>query len=186
MKKRIGISTKNEILYEKMRLLLRAECDVTLITEGDDHTSFSLVFVDNDTSHIVPHGTRVVTMGKTADCDINLPFKHEDVLNYISVCEDNSEFIELSSDGRNVRFGEELIKLTEVEFKLLNMLMKSESEFVSRDSLLDEIWGKGQESGVVNVYIHYLRQKLEKNGRKVIISSRKEGYGIDKKYRRGR
>lgn len=185
MKKRIGISTKNEILYDKMRLLLRAECDVTLITKDDEYASFSLVFVDRDTSPM-PHGTNVITMGKADGCDINLPFKHEDVLNYISKCEDDSEYIELFSDGRSVRFGGELIKLTDVEFKLLDMLMKSDSEFVSRDFLLNEIWGKGQESGVVNVYIHYLRQKLEKSGRKVIISSRKEGYRIDKKYRRGR
>ena len=34
----------------------------------------------------------------------------------------------------------------------------------------------------VNVYIHYLREKLESGGEKIIISSRNMGYKIDSKY----
>ena len=34
----------------------------------------------------------------------------------------------------------------------------------------------------MNVYVHYLREKLEYNGEKVIISSRKNGYKIDERF----
>ena len=34
----------------------------------------------------------------------------------------------------------------------------------------------------MNVYIHYLREKLEADGEKIILSSRSHGYKIDEKY----
>ena len=83
-------------------------------------------------------------------------------------------------------FGEE-IRLTEVEYKLLGKLLSTCPEFVSREELLATVWGGECDTGVVNVYIYYLRQKLEKSGNKVIISSRSYGYKIDEKYgKRGR
>ena len=78
--------------------------------------------------------------------------------------------------------GEKKISLTEVEGKLLVELLKAE-EFVSRNSLLKSVWGANNDSGVINVYIHYLREKLEKSGEKIIISSRKYGYKISEKYK---
>ena len=55
-------------------------------------------------------------------------------------------------------------------------------EFVSRDELSRAVWGEGADGGILNVYIHYLREKLESKGEKVIISSRRGGYKIDGKY----
>ena len=40
----------------------------------------------------------------------------------------------------------------------------------------------GADEGVLNVYVHYLREKLERGGEKIIISSRGLGYKIDEKY----
>lgn len=185
MKKRIGVLTENENLYNKIRLLLRTECECVLIKNPEDLYATSLVFADIDTARI-PDGVKTVRMSAFEECDIPLPFKHEDVLAYVSDVSNAGEYIDLLSDGRSARFGDMIIKLTDVEYKLLRSLIEADGKFVSRDALLEEIWGKDQESGVVNVYIHYLRSKLEKDGRKVILSSRKEGYGIDEKYRRGR
>ena len=183
MKKRIGISTKNEVLYEKLRLLTRHVCEVVRVKTKEDAALLSLVFVDTDTSNPIV-GVRCITMSSNGECDLKLPFRHEDVLSLISESDRESEYIELSEDGKHVYFCNEAIKLTDIEFKLISTLMESDGMFVSRDTLLNKIWGEGVDSGVVNVYIHYLRQKLEKGGHKVILSSRKEGYGIDKKYRR--
>jgi DNA-binding response OmpR family regulator len=36
--------------------------------------------------------------------------------------------------------------------------------------------------GLINVYVHYLREKLEVGGEKIINSSRKNGYAIDEKF----
>lgn len=185
MKKRIGVITKNENLYNKIRLLLRSECESVLIKDPADLCGTSLIFADIDTSNI-PEGVKAVSMSAVKECDISLPFKHEDVLAYASEASETGEYIDLLPDGKGARFGDITVKLTDVEYRLLRMLIEADGKFVSRDLLLEEIWGKDQESGVVNVYIHYLRSKLEKDGRKVILSSRKEGYGIDEKYRRGR
>ena len=74
------------------------------------------------------------------------------------------------------------IKLTEVEASLLGRLISASGEFVSRGELLRGVWGDSADGGVLNVYIHYLREKLEVCGEKIILSSRSAGYGIDKKY----
>ena len=70
-----------------------------------------------------------------------------------------------------------------MEYKLLDVILSADG-YVSKDAILRTVWGNGYDEGVVNVYIYYLRRKLEKDGRRVIISSRNEGYKIDEKYRR--
>ena len=76
----------------------------------------------------------------------------------------------------------EVIKLTEVEHALFLALMKRGGEFASREDILREVWGSEADEGIINVYVHYLREKLEKSGEKIIVSSRKLGYKIDGKY----
>jgi len=52
----------------------------------------------------------------------------------------------------------------------------------SREELLSRVWGNDTDPGVLNVYVHYLREKLERGGEKIILSSRKCGYRISEKY----
>ena len=125
-------------------------------------------------------------MSRTMPCDMAIPFRHEDALALVESSSDIGEYIVLGGDGRHTYLGDEKIKLTELEYKLLGALISADGDFVTRQELLSSVWGEGFDAGVVNVYVHYLRQKLEKNGKKIILSSRKEGYGIDKKYRRDR
>ena len=61
------------------------------------------------------------------------------------------------------------------------MLYEKKGEYVSREELRLGVWDEDTDSGVVNVYIHYLRQKLER-GEKIINTSRSLGYKIDEKY----
>lgn len=183
MKKRIGVLTENKLLYDKIRLLLRERADVELITDGN--TQFDITLEDIDTSSI--HVAGSITMSSISECDISLPFRHEDMLSIIDrIGTDDKEYISMSGDGRNVYLGSEKIRLTDVEYRLLDVLMSADGDYVSRATLLASIWGEGFDAGVVNVYVHYLRHKLEKSGRKIILSSRNAGYGIDKKYRRDR
>ena len=90
----------------------------------------------------------------------------------------------LSLDGeeRSATLGGEIIRLTEVEYRLLSALMGAEGHYVSRESLLREVWGDNATGGALNVYVHYLREKLERRGEKLIISSRTEGYRLDGRY----
>lgn len=178
--KRIGLISGNPLVYNKIRLLLRGTWEVERITGECDPDAYSLIFVDTESAERPDFP--VVTLGE--GCDIPLPFRHEDILNAVTDRgEENDNALTLSKDGRHVHLGSETIKLTEVEYKLLECLVNADG-FISRESLLDAVWGEGFDAGVVNVYVCYLRRKLEKGGRKIIISSRNEGYRIDEKYRR--
>ena len=85
-------------------------------------------------------------------------------------------------DGRHVLLDGERIRLTESEHKLLSLIAEGDGELVSRDELTRGTFGEEAEGGILNVYIHYLREKLEASGEKIILSSRRGGYRIDKKY----
>ncbi len=91
----------------------------------------------------------------------------------------------LSGDGRAIRFYGTEIKLTEVEYALLRVLWEANGAFISRERLHEAVWGNEGTEGLLNVYIHYLREKLEKSGEKVILSSRKSGYALAEKFTRG-
>ena len=179
MKKRVGLYTKNVFLYNKIRLLLRNDYELTLLSAKDDHSAYDMVIVDTNTSSVP--SPNAITLGHNGI--LPLPFKHEDLIELVKSKNKSSAELTLGNDGKSAYLCGERIKLTEVEYKLLSVLISSDTEFISRERLLNEVWGGEADEGVVNVYVHYLRRKLEKNGAKIILSSRKEGYSIDKKYR---
>ena len=184
MKKRVGVLTADPSLYNKLRLLLRNVAEVEIPEEDFNSEIYDLVFCDIDTFEGFP---QAVNVSRSKKCDLEIPFRYEDVLALIEMAQSKrTDSLTLLNDARHVLLSGEKIKLTEVEYKLLSELMAAEGGYVSRESLLKRVWGEGFDAGVVNVYVHYLRTKLERDGRKIILSSRKEGYGIDEKYRRGR
>ena len=183
MKKRVGIITQSSSLYHKLKLLLRSIASVDMLNLEYNADLYDVVFADIDSYTDAPAGS--ITMSYDKSVDIRLPFLHRDVLNVVEHAEKgNEEKIALLGDGRHALLFGEKIKLTEVEYKLLFELLAAKGGYVSRESLLKRVWGEGFDSGVVNVYVHYLRNKLEQDGRKIILSSRKEGYRIDERYRR--
>lgn len=180
MRKRVGVITDDSNLYNKIRLLLLGEASVTLLDESLDAEIYDVVF--RDVRSKITVDTVCIEIGEGGD--IPLPFRHEDILDAVSDA-GNKETgaLTLSGDGKHAYLFGEAIKLTDVEYRLLERLL-DEDGFVSREELLRSVWGDGFDSGVVNVYVCYLRRKLEKSGNKVIIASRGEGYKIDEKYRR--
>lgn len=78
-----------------------------------------------------------------------------------------------------VTFGAEPISLTNREFELLRALMVNRGIVLTRDRLLEEVWGYeyAGETNVVDVYIRYLRQKIDDAfGVKLIHTVRGVGY----------
>lgn len=79
--------------------------------------------------------------------------------------------------------GEEKIDLTLKEFELLKLLLENKGKVLSRNHLLDKIWGYEYygETRTVDVHIRYLRKKLEEDGtsEKYIQTIRGVGYKID-------
>lgn len=80
-------------------------------------------------------------------------------LGLVSITEDLS--LDLTGQRLAGRGGE--VRLTEREFRLLAYLVRHEGVVLSRDALLNAVWGPGYEGSTreVDVYMRYLRQKLE-------------------------
>lgn len=73
------------------------------------------------------------------------------------------------------------IELTQREFDLLVYLLRNEGEVLNREQILSAVWGYGfmGETNVVDVYIRYLRNKLDRNyARSLIHTVRGIGYTI--------
>ena len=70
-----------------------------------------------------------------------------------------------------VRRGDRLVQLTAKEFELVEVFLRHPRQVMTREVLFDRIWGYdfGGESNVLEVYIRYLRQKLEENGENRLI-----------------
>lgn len=85
----------------------------------------------------------------------------------------------LDTSTREVRRGDRLIELTNTEFELLALLLRHPRQVLSRATLLEQVWGYDSETetNVVEVYIGYLRQKLEASQeRRLIHTMRGAGY----------
>jgi two-component system response regulator MprA len=85
----------------------------------------------------------------------------------------------LNPDSREVRRGEREIELTNREFELLEYLAHNQKLVVSRERLLEEVWGYDptDETNTIDVFISNLRRKLEGGGEeRVLHTKRGAGY----------
>lgn len=95
-------------------------------------------------------------------------------------------FADLSLDpaSRLAARGERTITLTAKEYDLLEMFMRHPNHVLNRDQIFDQIWGYdfGGESNIIEVYIRYLRSKLEEAGEPRLIDTvRGVGYVLREK-----
>ena len=89
--------------------------------------------------------------------------------------------LSVNKTSMQVTYGGEEISLTVKEFDLLVYLLEHRGEAIARDTLLSEVWDYEYlgDTNVVDVYIRYLRQKIdEKYGCKLISTVRGVGYMI--------
>jgi two-component system response regulator MprA len=87
--------------------------------------------------------------------------------------------VRLNPDTREAFRGDRELELTAREFELLEYLMRNERIVVSRQALLDEVWGYHPfaETNTVDVFISNLRRKLEQGGEdRVLHTIRGAGY----------
>ena len=87
--------------------------------------------------------------------------------------------LRLNPDTHEVFRGERALELTAREFELLEHLLRNERIVVSRQALLDEVWGYHPfaETNTVDVFISNLRRKLEAGGEpRVLHTVRGAGY----------
>ncbi|MBI4780845.1 MAG: response regulator transcription factor [Oscillatoriophycideae cyanobacterium NC_groundwater_1537_Pr4_S-0.65um_50_18] len=89
------------------------------------------------------------------------------------------EYLVLNSKARQVYYEDREIELTAKEFDLLEYLMRHPKQVLTRVQILDDVWGYENfaSSNVIEVYIRYLRIKLEAQGAKQLIHTvRSVGY----------
>jgi DNA-binding response OmpR family regulator len=87
--------------------------------------------------------------------------------------------LRLNSDTREVYRGDRAVDLTAREFELLEHLMRNERLVVSREALLEEVWGYApfSETNTVDVFVSNLRRKLEAGGEpRLLHTVRGSGY----------
>jgi two-component system, OmpR family, response regulator MprA len=89
--------------------------------------------------------------------------------------------LRLNPDTRDVRRGDREIDLTNREFELLEYLMRNQRLVVSRERLLEEVWGYDPLSmtNTIDVFISNLRRKLEEGGEpRILHTKRGAGYVV--------
>jgi DNA-binding response OmpR family regulator len=141
---------------------------------------------ENDGIPIILLTARNMTMDKVTGLDqgandyITKPFEMEELLARVrsslrqnSVVVRNSKFegttllsisdLSVNLDTREVLRGDKSISLTPKEFDLLVYLLTNKNKIVTRDNILNDVWGyefEG-ETNVIDVYIRHLRKKIE-------------------------
>lgn len=113
---------------------------------------------------------RINALTRRAKLNYNTPSE-------ILECDD----LKLYIDEHRIERGDTEIKLTLQEFKLLKILMENKNKVLPRSQILDSVWGINYDSStnVVDVYISYLRNKVDLEGHTKLIETIKgRGYMI--------
>jgi two-component system, OmpR family, response regulator len=86
--------------------------------------------------------------------------------------------LELDEDSHEVRRGGDEVTLTATEFELLRYLMRNPRRVLSKAQILDRVWNYdfGGQANVVELYISYLRKKVDAGRTPMIHTMRGAGY----------
>jgi DNA-binding response OmpR family regulator len=81
------------------------------------------------------------------------------------------EDLELDTDTKIVNRSKQVIELTSKEFRLLEFFMANPLKVLSRTTLLESVWDKNSDlnTNIVDVYVNYLRNKIDKEFDKKLI-----------------
>lgn len=131
---------------------------------------------------------RVACLEAGADDYFVKPYRSEEFLQLVqlylqpeTVSSEQLKFGDLVLDlsTRRAYRHDRMIDLTAKEYELLRFFMEHPREVLSRDQILENVWGYDflGESNVIEVYIRYLRLKIEQDGeRRLIQTVRGVGY----------
>jgi DNA-binding response OmpR family regulator len=134
---------------------------------------------------------RVAGLDSGADDYVVKPFSIEELLARVRAHlrrhseeeQDCLQFLDLSLNRRTreVRRKEQSIDLTAKEFDLLEYLLTHPKQVFTREQILEQVWGYDfmGDSNIIEVYVRYLRLKLEKDGQdRIIHTVRSVGYTL--------
>ncbi len=126
---------------------------------------------------------RAAGLDAGADDYVVKPFSIQEVLARVRVhlpppkgsADGQLVFMDLTLDPltREVTRGERRIELTAKEYELLRYLMEHPRQVLTRQQILEHVWGSDfmGDSNIIEVYIRYLRLKIEEQGEKRLIQT---------------
>ncbi|STO31037.1 Mycobacterial persistence regulator A [Fusobacterium necrogenes] len=140
--------------------------------------------------------SKVELLDMGADDYITKPFNIEELFarmrvalrnkkNYQEIGKLKYEDLVLDITRKELVINEEKISLTKTEYRLLELFILNKELIVSRERIITEIWGydfDGEEK-IVDVYLNFLRKKIETQEKKYIQNIR--GFGYMLKLKRG-
>lgn len=174
---RVLVRSRDKYLTQKIRLELYPDYEV--ISEmGGGGDSVCAVITDLDTMDRLTE--RDVTLSSRGEGELSLPLRLGAIRARIS--ETRARRLTVDESERCAVLDGARIRLTETEARLLFALYERGGEFVSRAELTERVFFGRGDTGMINVYVFYLREKLERGGERIIISSRKSGYAIRRDY----
>ncbi len=146
-----------------------------LRSEGDRTPMLLLMARDN-------LDDRVACIEAGADDYFLKPYRSEEFLALVSAYLQPSETgveqlvfgeLTLNVTNRQAMRGNRVIDLTMKEFELLKYLMEHPREVLTREQILENVWGYNfmGESNVIEVYVRYLRLKIDGDGEKRLIQT---------------
>jgi DNA-binding response OmpR family regulator len=168
-------------------LPLKSGSEVCLILREERIETPILMLTAKDTLEEKVQGLRI-----GADDYLTKPFAFEELLARLKALlrrgpyreerpELNVADLILNRETHEVRRGGKLIALTAKEFALLEYLMSNPNKVMSRTTLLEKVWGYHYDTltNVVDVYIRYLRKKVDETYPKRLIQTVRDiGYKI--------
>lgn len=134
---------------------------------------------------------KVNALNAGADDYIPKPFEIEEllarmgaVLRRVSSAHDNptvlkNRILELVPDSMKVTLSGNILNLSKTEYLMLKFFMENQEKVLSRNDIIDEVWGKGHfiDENTVDVYVGYLRSKIDSStGVEFIKTMRGAGY----------
>ncbi len=185
------VKISDENLSKMVRAILELEGIRTAAGEGDDYR----ILICDDTTlpdDLHPFGG-VIVIGEEHNIHsaehvtfLERPFDIRELIEKIRESQlpvgvtekrvSSASRVVIHSDG-TVSFGEAKVTLTEREGMLFSYLYKNRHRPVPREELMRRVWGETTSTNITEVYVSYLRKKLEPLfGDGVIVSLRGRGY----------
>ncbi|KHL02892.1 response regulator transcription factor [Sinomonas humi] len=135
---------------------------------------------------------RITGLAAGGDDYVTKPFSMEEVMLRLHrlvqrsgvAAQDDAELVVgdlvLNTDTREVTRGGDDIQLTATQFELLRYLMENPKRVISKAQILDRVWQYdfGGQANIVELYISYLRKKIDANRAPMIHTVRGAGYVI--------
>jgi two-component system OmpR family response regulator len=135
---------------------------------------------------------RITGLAAGGDDYVTKPFSMEEVMLRLHrlvqrsgvAAQDDAELVVgdlvLNTDTREVTRGGDDIQLTATQFELLRYLMENPKRVVSKAQILDRVWQYdfGGQANIVELYISYLRKKIDVDRAPMIHTVRGAGYVI--------